>query len=118
AAQDSWGRVYWELPSEVSSILAEAWFSECRGLLREVGQAQSFGRCSPMRGSNSCQTARRAWTPRLLTTNDQNIPNRYRGTVPGNTSIGSIRHAPLNYQRQPVLHIRQFRCNGASHTHR
>src|SRR5262249_58049006 len=80
--QYSWVR--WELPSEVSSILAEAWFSECRGLLREVGQAQSFGHCSPVRGSNSRQTARRARTPRLLTTNDQNIPIRYRCAVPGN----------------------------------
>ena len=67
-AQDSWGWVRWELPSEVPSILAEAWFSECRGLLREVGQAQSSGHCSPVRGSNSCQTARRAWASRLLTT--------------------------------------------------
>jgi len=80
--QYSWVR--WELPSEVSSILAEAWFSECRGLLREVGQAQSFGHCSPVRGSNSRQTARRAWAPRLLTTNDQNIPNQHRCAVPGN----------------------------------
>jgi len=28
----------------------------------------------------------------------------------GNIGIGPILYAPLNYQRQPVLHIRQFRC--------
>ena len=89
-AQDSWGWVRWELPSEVPSILAEAWFSECRGLLREVGQTQSSGHCSPVRGSNSRQTARRAWTPRLLTTNDQNIPNQYRCAAPGNGDSARI----------------------------
>src|SRR5262245_64293594 len=89
-AADQWqySRVRWELPSEVSSILAEAWFSECRGLLREVGQAQSFGHCSSVRGSNSRQTARRAWAPRLLTTNDQNIPNRHRYAATNRFSTG------------------------------
>src|SRR5262249_7809246 len=104
-----WGRMRWELSNEVSSILAEAWFSKCRGLLREVGQAQSSGHCSPVRGSNSRQTARRAWAPRLLTTNDQNIPNQHRCAVPGNGDIA----AGAGSERMPTLFVCLFQTGSS-----
>jgi hypothetical protein len=38
--------------------------------------------------------------------NEKVTPNRYRCAADGNLGISPILYAPLNYQWQPVLHIR------------